>query len=146
MSKSRPDIVRTPLADVALPISASLRASRTFPLWSILKPGGRKTVAHGASRGSEVPEYSPGTGRKNSVGREAFRPVPGLSDRSPESQGLRLGLLSFALRACQVSVTLAPVETYPVLQWYWPLGLFGAIAARLELQFSALPRRQSFRG
>ena len=110
MSKSRPDIVRTPLADVALPISASLRASLTFPLWSILKPGGRKTVAHGASRGSEVPEYSPGTGRKNSVGREAFRPVPGLSDRSPESQGLRLGLLSFALRACQVSVTLAPMS------------------------------------
>ena len=80
---------------------------------SFLKPGGRKTVAHGASRASEVPEQSPGTGRKNPVGEKTFRPVPGLSNRSPESQGSRLGLLSFALRACQVSVTLAPMGGCP---------------------------------
>jgi len=70
-------------------------------------------MAPGASRGPEVPEHSPGTGRKNSAGENAFRPVPGLANRSCEFQGSRLGLLSFALRARPVSVALAHVGVCP---------------------------------
>jgi hypothetical protein len=73
------------------------------------KPEGRQKVAHGKAVGTSHPERSPGTGRKNAFGKEDFRPVPGLFRHLGHSQGSRLGLLSFALRACPVKVKLALV-------------------------------------
>jgi len=67
---------------------------------SFSRPGGAKASTHGPTVGPSHPEHGPGTGREHPAGEKAFRPVPGLSRVSCHSQGSRLGLLSFALRAC----------------------------------------------
>jgi len=99
------------------PTGADLRfyGPGRFRPGSFLSPEA-KASAHDAQRGSDPSRAWPRNGREHPAGEKAFRPVPGLSRVSCHSQGSRLGLLSFALRACRVSAQLALMERGPGLR------------------------------
>src|ERR1035437_7772733 len=89
-------------------------ASTCLPVWhsSVLlspglfarrraEPGGRKRIAHGASRGKQVAaSASPGTGRKSACGGTFLRPIPGLPNvprRPPTAYAVAYHLSPFGL-------------------------------------------------